>query len=100
MGAIFQSFVNSASNLVFDAMKPFMLNEAYSKIQTEIDGNIDKFVDFVLPNSISPLDMAIAEGRKKIRQMGYYISDITERVCQFMTVYLALQLRSVPRTRL
>lgn len=72
MGAVFQSFVNSASNLVFDAMKPFMLKEAYEKITTEVDSHLDKAIgDNVLPNSIAPLDMAIAEGRKKIRALGY-----------------------------
>lgn len=71
MGAIFQSFVNSAPELVFDAMKPFMLSEAYTKIRTEIDSNLDKITgDYILPNSISPLDMAIAEGRKKMREFG------------------------------
>uniref|UniRef100_A0A1B0EZC8 Uncharacterized protein n=1 Tax=Phlebotomus papatasi TaxID=29031 RepID=A0A1B0EZC8_PHLPP len=72
MGAVFQSFVNSASNLVFDAMKPFMLKEAYAKISTEVDSHLDKAIgENVLPNSIAPLDMAIAEGRKKIRALGY-----------------------------
>uniref|UniRef100_A0A6B2EAR1 Putative hemolymph juvenile hormone binding protein n=1 Tax=Phlebotomus kandelakii TaxID=1109342 RepID=A0A6B2EAR1_9DIPT len=72
MGAVFQSVVNSAPNLVFDAMKPFMLKEAYAKISTEVDSHLEKAIgDNVLPNSISPLDMAIAEGRKKVRAMGY-----------------------------
>ncbi|XP_059609052.1 uncharacterized protein LOC132256574 [Phlebotomus argentipes] len=72
MGAVFQSIVNSAPNLVFDAMKPFMLKEAYAKITTEVDSQLEKVIgENVLPNSISPLDMAIAEGRKKIRALGY-----------------------------
>lgn len=72
MGSIFQSFVNNAPNLVFDTMKPFMLKDAYTKLKTEIDTNVEKLMgDKSLPNSISPLDMAIAEGRKKIRDMGY-----------------------------
>lgn len=71
MMAMFQSVLNSASNAVFGAVKPFMLSEAYSKITTKINEALDNATkDFVLPNSISPLDMAIAEGRKKIRQMG------------------------------
>lgn len=72
MGSIFQSFITNAPNLVFDSMKPFMLNDAYTKIKTEIDMNVEKFMgDRSLPNSISPLDMAIAEGRKKVREKGY-----------------------------
>uniref|UniRef100_A0A0K8UZQ7 Circadian clock-controlled protein n=2 Tax=Bactrocera latifrons TaxID=174628 RepID=A0A0K8UZQ7_BACLA len=72
VGNLFQSVVNSAPTLVFDAMKPFMLAEADMKLREEINGNLEKFVgDRLLPNSISPLDMAIAEGRKKVRDMGY-----------------------------
>uniref|UniRef100_A0A336KI47 CSON005147 protein n=1 Tax=Culicoides sonorensis TaxID=179676 RepID=A0A336KI47_CULSO len=72
LGSIFQGIANSASNLVFDTIKPFMLKEAYTKIRTEIDINLDNAIaDNTFPNSISPLDMAIAEGRKKVRNMGY-----------------------------
>lgn len=72
LGSVFQSIVNGAPNLVFDSMKPFLLQEAYQKLRTEIDGNIDKVAaDYRLPNSISPLDMAIAEARKKLRSAGF-----------------------------
>lgn len=72
MGSIFQSFVNNAPNLVFDTMKPFMLKEAYTKLRGEIDTNIDKLMgNRSLPNSISPLDMAIGELRRKTREKGY-----------------------------
>lgn len=72
MGSIFQSIINGAPNLVFDSIKPYMLKDAYEKIRTEVDGNIAKLAgDFLFPNSITPLDMAISELRKKVRQMGY-----------------------------
>lgn len=72
MGSIFQSFINSAPNLVFDSMKPFMLKEAYTKLRTEIDSKvIDLMGDNHLPNSISPLDMAIGEARRKVREMNF-----------------------------
>lgn len=68
---MFQSVLNSASNAIFAAVKPFMLEEAYSKIKAKMNLALETASkDFVLPNSISPLDMAIAEGRKKVRQMG------------------------------
>lgn len=71
MMGMFQSVLNSASNAIFGAVKPFMLSEAYSKITTKInDGLANATKDFVLPNSISPLDMGIAEARKKVRHMG------------------------------
>lgn len=72
MGSIFQGIINGAPNLVFDSMKPFMLKEAYSKIRTEIDTKVkDLMADQKLPNSISPLDMAIGEARRRVREMGF-----------------------------
>lgn len=72
LGSVFQSVVNSAPNLVFDSMKPFMLQEADKKLRAAINENIEKLMgDKLLPNSITPLDMAIAEGRKKVRELGY-----------------------------
>lgn len=72
LGSVFQSIINGAPNLVFDSMKPFLLQEAYQRLRTEIDGNIDKVAaGYRLPNSISPLDMAIAEARKKLRSAGF-----------------------------
>lgn len=71
MMAMFQSVINSASNVIFDAVKPFMLNEAHDKISTKINEALEgASKDFVLPNSISPLDMAISEARNKVRKMG------------------------------
>lgn len=56
--SIFQSFINSAPTLVFDAIKPLLLSEAYVQISHEIDSNIEKVSgDHRFPNSISPLDM-------------------------------------------
>lgn len=72
MGSIFQSIINGAPNLVFDSMKPFMLKEAYSKLRSEIDSKVTELMgEYRLPNSISPLDMAIGEARRRVREMGF-----------------------------
>ncbi|XP_055586594.1 uncharacterized protein LOC129739193 [Uranotaenia lowii] len=74
MGSIFQSVVNSASNLVFDTIKPFMLSEAYSKIRAEIDTRVENMTseyNILFPNSISPLDMAIGEARSLVRNKKF-----------------------------
>lgn len=53
-------------------MKPYLLNDAYEKLRTVIDTNINEWLgERKLPNSISPLDMAIGEGRRRVREMGY-----------------------------
>lgn len=57
MGSIFQSIANSASNQIFDTVKPFILTEAYTKIKEEIDSNLKQYTgEYTLPNSISPVD--------------------------------------------
>lgn len=53
-------------------MKPFLLKEAYSKMSVDIDKKLDELMkNYTLPNSIQPLDMVIAEGRAKVRQLGF-----------------------------
>lgn len=72
LGSLFQGFVNTAPTLVFDAMKPFILQEADKQFRARINENIEKMLEGrLLPNSITPLDMAIAEGRKRVRELGY-----------------------------
>ncbi|XP_039479149.1 uncharacterized protein LOC120443853 isoform X1 [Drosophila santomea] len=72
VGSVFQSVVNGAPNLVFDAMKPFMLQEADKKLRSEINVMIQNTLgDRRLPNSITPLDSAIAMARKMVRDKGY-----------------------------
>lgn len=64
-----------------------MLSEASTKIEAEINNNLANFTgQFTLPNSISPLDMAISEGRKKIRAMKfdpYHVKDYNHTVGVF-----------------
>nr|XP_017105689.2 uncharacterized protein LOC108131351 [Drosophila bipectinata] len=72
LGSVFQGVVNSAPNLVFDAMKPFMLQEADKQLRSEMDKFIQQSMgDRKLPNSITPLDSAIATARKMVREKGY-----------------------------
>ncbi|XP_017858072.1 PREDICTED: uncharacterized protein LOC108610464 isoform X1 [Drosophila arizonae] len=72
LGSVFQGIINSAPNLVFDAMKPFMLQEADKQMRGEINTRIEKFMgDRRMPNSITPLDSAIAGLRKMVREKGY-----------------------------
>ncbi|XP_065094855.1 uncharacterized protein LOC135715567 [Ochlerotatus camptorhynchus] len=73
-GRVFQGLVNSAPNMVFDMVKPYMLKEVYTKLQDEIDSHIELQVQergIVLANSVSPLDLAIAEARFLMRRKGF-----------------------------
>ncbi|KAG5680013.1 hypothetical protein PVAND_009546 [Polypedilum vanderplanki] len=71
LASFFQSFANSAGNVLFDNVKPYILKDAKEKIRIEFDANIDKIIgEFgLIPNSISPVDYIIAESRKKVREM-------------------------------
>lgn len=89
--SVFQSLANSASNVVrkvnlnnvlhfqtqllfqiFDGIKPMILKDAYIKIREAVDQNLATMIgaDTQIPNSISPIDNAIAEARKLVREKG------------------------------
>lgn len=65
-----QGIINSVGTFLFDSIKPFILTE----VNTNIRGDVNKHIRALpqtFPNSISPLDMALAEGRRHVREMGY-----------------------------
>lgn len=69
-GSMFQGIVNSVGTFLFDSIKPYVLKEAYTKARAAINEKLDEVAgDMQFPNSISPLDMVIADARKKVRQM-------------------------------
>lgn len=87
LGSVFQGIINSAPNLVFDVMKPFMLQEADKKFREGVNPQIEKLMgDRRLPNSITPLDSAIAELRKMVRQNGndpFHVADMNRTMGVF-----------------
>jgi hypothetical protein len=49
-----------------------MLKDAHAKIKATVDENlVNAFGDNQIPNSISPIDFAIAEFRKLVRAKKY-----------------------------
>lgn len=69
-GGMLQGVVNSIGTFLFDSIKPYILKEAYTKAREEINKKLDEIAgDMQFPNSISPLDMVIADVRKKVRDM-------------------------------
>ena len=86
-GGMFQGIINSVGSFLFDSIKPYILKEAYTKARTEINNKLDEVVgDMQFPNSISPLDMVIADARKKVRALGmdpYKVKDYNTSVSVF-----------------
>lgn len=55
---------------LFDSVKPFILSEVNQRLLAVINQNIGQ-VPQTFPNSIPPLDMAIAEMRREVRTRGF-----------------------------
>lgn len=70
LGSVFQGVINSVGTFIFDSIKPFILKEVNTNVRGEINKQISQLPQY-FPNSISPFDMAIAEARRQVSQMGY-----------------------------
>lgn len=94
LGSVFQGVINSVGTFIFDSIKPFILKEVNTNVRCEriftrlIHFRLEMFADRMkyfrgevnkqisqlpqyFPNSISPFDMAVAEARRQVSQMGY-----------------------------
>ncbi|XP_072936197.1 uncharacterized protein [Epargyreus clarus] len=70
LGFIITSFVNTGGNFLFESIKPYIMEEAYTKAREGINEKLDEIAgDIEFPNTISPLDMVIIDARKKVRAM-------------------------------
>lgn len=70
MGAIFQRVMNSVGPFVLDLIKPMILSTVNENIRGDVNKNL-RSMKQTFPNSIAPVDLAIAEGRKFVRKLGY-----------------------------
>lgn len=70
LGSVFQGVVNSIGSFIFDSIKPFILKEVNTNMRGEVNKQISQLPQY-FPNSISPFDMAVAEARRQVSQMGY-----------------------------
>ncbi|ALC38895.1 CG3246 [Drosophila busckii] len=87
LGSVFQGIINSSPHLVFDSMKPFMVQKVDQDARAAIDKMLDeKLGDRRLPNSITPVDTAIAMMRKMVREKGfdpYHLSNFNRTMGAF-----------------
>lgn len=76
---ILAGLIKDARNVIFDTVKPYMLQDAYTKARTAIDTELEKTTaGLEFPNSLPPLDMILIDVGKKIRDLGldpYRIKD-------------------------
>ena len=65
-----QGIINSVGTFIFDSIKPLILGKVNEKIQTTINTQMRNLKQ-QLPDSVPPLELAIAMAGKKIREMGF-----------------------------
>ncbi|CAB0038233.1 unnamed protein product [Trichogramma brassicae] len=68
--SVFQGLINSVGSFIFDSIKPYILKEVNTNVRGEVNKHISQLPNY-FPNSISPFDMAVAEARKQVSEMGY-----------------------------
>lgn len=69
LGKIFQGMVNSVGSFLFDSIKPMILQEVQQNIRGALSREL-RSVPQQFPNSINPLDMAIASARNLMKERG------------------------------
>lgn len=66
----FERILNSMGPFVIDTMKPFLMWIVNKYIRVDVNKKL-KSLKQTFPNSIEPIDLAIAKGRKFVRELGY-----------------------------
>ncbi|RZF45864.1 hypothetical protein LSTR_LSTR010820 [Laodelphax striatellus] len=70
LALLFQDMINTMDVLVFKTVKPYILQEVKVLMREEIN-KASRQVEMTFPNSITPLDFAIAEARETVVSLGY-----------------------------
>ncbi|XP_050432370.1 uncharacterized protein LOC126840567 [Adelges cooleyi] len=71
MASMFQGVISSVASVLFDGIKPFIINEMNTNMKADINAQI-KAITSKLPRMKMPVtDLAVVEGRKYVRRMGY-----------------------------
>lgn len=79
MASVFQGMISTVGSVLFDGIKPFIINEVNTNMRTDINNQI-KAITSKLPKMKMPVtDMAVIEGRKYVMRMGYDPYRLTDR---------------------
>jgi hypothetical protein len=66
-GNLFQGIINSVGTFIFDSIKPNILNQLNDKIQSTVNTQM-RSLNTYLPDSIPPLDVAMALVRNQLQE--------------------------------
>ncbi|XP_073999227.1 uncharacterized protein isoform X2 [Rhodnius prolixus] len=70
LGTVFQGMINAVGSLVFDSIKPLILSEVNTNMRSDINKNL-RTLKQTFPNSLPPIDLALAAARRMIRENGF-----------------------------
>ncbi|KAK9497336.1 hypothetical protein O3M35_004674 [Rhynocoris fuscipes] len=70
LGTVFQGMINTVGPFVFDSVKPFILSEVNTNMRGDINKNL-RLLKQTFPNSMPPIDLALAAARKLVKEHGY-----------------------------
>ncbi|KAK5639517.1 hypothetical protein RI129_012009 [Pyrocoelia pectoralis] len=68
--SVFQGIINSVGTVIFDSIKPFILSEVNTNMRNDVNKQV-RLIPLQFPNSISPFDKLISEGRSQVRALNY-----------------------------
>uniref|UniRef100_A0A224XSP7 Putative hemolymph juvenile hormone binding protein n=1 Tax=Panstrongylus lignarius TaxID=156445 RepID=A0A224XSP7_9HEMI len=67
---LFAGMINTVGTFVFDSIKPFILSEVNTNMRNDINKGL-RTLKQTFPNSMPPIDLALAAARKLVREYGY-----------------------------
>lgn len=72
MGSFFQGIIGGVGSFIFEGIKPVILAEVNTNVRKDINDKIRTMSNGIKTNaSMSPVDQAVIEGRRYIRDQGY-----------------------------
>lgn len=78
-GTIFQSAISSLGSVMFEGVKPFIINEVNNNMQTDVNAQVKAITSKLPKLKVPVVDLAMAEGRSYVRRMGFDPYRITGR---------------------
>lgn len=69
-GSMFQGMISGIGTFLFDSIKPEIIEKVNDVIRNDVNAKI-KQVSKKYVNSVKPVDLAVAEARRYVKEMGY-----------------------------
>lgn len=77
--SMFQGMVSSVGSVLFEGIKPFIITEVNNNMKSDVNAQVKEITRRLPKMEIPVPDLAVAEGRKYVRRMGYDPYHIADR---------------------